>query len=694
MNHSVVQKWLRTVLGPYTDRDRVFADVDRVLIAVSSLSPKTEVFTFNDGRTQLLLTLDGTIPVNFRNTTYNIPVAYWIPRDYPREPPMAFVAPTPDMAIRKGPNVDPSGEIGGDYLRRWRSKPEACNLLDLIHDCQHMFGREPPVYAKPKPTPVFATAATPSQQQHQQQHSQPSTPQRSSSTSSALAAQRHGAPPPVPASPQSPYMAGGPSFQNSSAYDQRQKPPPPAPGTPSSSQDAQSQHAPHRPAKPSSSLGPDAGYAAYSPGPGSRASMSHPAQYGSPAPAPLPSRETQSPQQTGVPRFGAEEAYRRSSWADFAPVGFGGHPPSQHGALGQAQYAAQSPVTAPQSPSHAAPWQQGAGPPQRRDSQQYTHYQQQQHHLHPQHQHQQRSHTSPYPASDNHPGPHPMYSGSPAPGQSFAPPQNGQAVYDQPQHTSGAPQPQPPPPPGPGPHPHPHAADGTLSYGANGYRDPPSSQPAIAPKPKGINLLDDEDEPVGTASHSSQPAAAAAAGGARQKAGDPAVPPPPRPINPELLALHDRIYTKLDTRLSTLASTLAASNSRLEVLSTDLDRGLPAIEDEMSRLKAVRDVCQTTGDRLEASVRDITESIRGLQAREEPDPDNMVLATSIVGNQLVDLVAEDNAIEDTLYHLGRALNAERIDLDRFLKQTRMLAREQFMKRALAMKIGEGMGWAE
>lgn len=35
--------------------------------------------------------------------------------------------------------------------------------------------------------------------------------------------------------------------------------------------------------------------------------------------------------------------------------------------------------------------------------------------------------------------------------------------------------------------------------------------------------------------------------------------------------------------------------------------------------------------------------------------------------RLIDLVAEDNAIEDTIYHLARALDAERIDLDRFLK---------------------------
>lgn len=200
-------------------------------------------------------------------------------------------------------------------------------------------------------------------------------------------------------------------------------------------------------------------------------------------------------------------------------------------------------------------------------------------------------------------------------------------------------------------------------------------------------MLDDEEgEEV-------DPSSSAAA--ARQQPGSTlAAPPPPRPINPELLALHDRVYTKLDARLTTLATTLHASNTRLEVLSSDLDRGLPAIEDELSRLKAVRDVCKTTGDRLESSVLEITDHLRALQAKDDPDPDSMVLATSIVGNQLVDLVAEDNAIEDTLYHLGRALNAERIDLASFLKQTRLLAREQFMCRALAMKVAEGMGWGE
>jgi ESCRT-I complex subunit TSG101 len=199
-----------------------------------------------------------------------------------------------------------------------------------------------------------------------------------------------------------------------------------------------------------------------------------------------------------------------------------------------------------------------------------------------------------------------------------------------------------------------------------------------------VNLLDEEDNESGnresmhidTSDVSSSPA-----------------PPPPRPPNPELLAIHDRLYTKIDLRLAEISSNLAVANQRLEVLSSDLDRGLPAIEDEMARLRAVRDVCQITGDRLSATLEAAKNHMAELDKREEPDSDTIILATSIVGNQLVDLIAEDNAIEDTMYHLARALNTERIDTERFLKQTRMLARDQFMKRALAHKISEGMGWS-
>lgn len=79
-------------------------------------------------------------------------------------------------------------------------------------------------------------------------------------------------------------------------------------------------------------------------------------------------------------------------------------------------------------------------------------------------------------------------------------------------------------------------------------------------------------------------------------------------------------------------------------------------------------------------------NIGELKAKGDPEVDELVCSTSIVHNQSVDflnqvicdanrwcycrlinLIAEDAAIEDTIYHLHRALNAGRIDLERFLR---------------------------
>lgn len=50
----------------------------------------------------------------------------------------------------------------------------------------------------------------------------------------------------------------------------------------------------------------------------------------------------------------------------------------------------------------------------------------------------------------------------------------------------------------------------------------------------------------------------------------------------------------------------------------------------------------------------------------------------LLKNRLINLVAEDNAIEDTIYHLHRALNTGRIDLERFLRVSRTPRRHPFL----------------
>jgi len=61
--------------------------------------------------------------------------------------------------------------------------------------------------------------------------------------------------------------------------------------------------------------------------------------------------------------------------------------------------------------------------------------------------------------------------------------------------------------------------------------------------------------------------------------------------------------------------------------------------------------------------------------------------------RIVNVFAEEAAIEDTIYYLGDALRREAVDLDQYLKYVRMLARKQFMLRATLNKCRQKAGLA-
>ncbi|KAJ7097961.1 UEV-domain-containing protein [Mycena belliarum] len=425
---SLTHKWLRDNVASYPAPDRLFADIDAALARFPALRPKSDVYTYDDGRTQLLLCVHGLLPISFRAASYNIPIAVWLTRDYPREPPLPYVVPTADMLVKPGPHLDVSGRSTLDFVRQWQRKSEGCSLAGLLDAMQAEFSRVPPVYAKPSQPPRPPQSPQPSRSQPSQQ------------------------PPTLPPKPPTPH------YNNATP-----RPPPPPP-----------------------------------------------------------------------------------------------HP------------------------------RVDPGPPQYRPAPAPPHYQ--------------------------------------APPVPWSPPRDPRV----------APAPNPPAPP-----------------------QPP-------------NLLDAE-QPVLYAPQAVQ-----------------AAPAPPRPPNPELLRLHDAVHAKLSSELASLGHALALDAERLRAHQADLLAGEPAIRDEMARLEAVRDVCRTAAGRMRGAVESGERNVADLRAKSTPEVDELVCSTTIVHNQLINLVAEDNAIEDTIYHLSKALNSGRIDLDRFLRSCRLLAEEQFMKRALIEKIQTGI----
>ncbi|KAG9031409.1 hypothetical protein FRB95_002773 [Tulasnella sp. JGI-2019a] len=561
MTSALTQQWLRQIIGPYSDKDRVFADVDQVLASYTTLRPKTDVHTFDDGREQLLLCIHGLIPITFRQSTYNIPVMLWLTLNYPRDPPITYVVPTSDMLVRPSQDVEISGKCQMAYLKDWERKSEGCTIKALVESMQEIFSRSPPLYAKPKNPPLAAQ----------------STPPRPTPVPAAPLAPAQPPPPPVIGSPQPPSLP--PGYQHPLL-------------APSVGPDGR----PILPAKPASSSLLTQPVA---PTPPPALPFSTPS--GTRPPPPFPGQVQSSPPTVDRPP--------PPPWAQaFQASPQGPHPPPQ-----QRQ---------PLAPPHQPPYDL--------------------HHTQSQPNHQWTTPDPPPTHIATHPTGSSQVSASP---YHATPPSQ---VYT----------PGPPPPPNP-----------PSSY----MQSPPPIAPTRAAPP--TNFMD-ADNDIGP-STSDAPIA------------DPPFAPP-RPINPELLHLHNTLHQKFSAELQSFSTALAEDGERQRATQTDLLHGEPAIRDEMARLVAVRDVCGAVAERLRGTVQAAEANVQELKRKGDPEVDELVCSTTIVYNQLVNLVAEDNAIEDTIYHLHRALNSGRIDLDRFIKTTRVLAEEQFMKRALVQKIRSGM----
>jgi ESCRT-I complex subunit TSG101 len=94
---------------------------------------------------------------------------------------------------------------------------------------------------------------------------------------------------------------------------------------------------------------------------------------------------------------------------------------------------------------------------------------------------------------------------------------------------------------------------------------------------------------------------------------------------------------------------------------------------------------------LQSSLKEADAVINNSRTQKPPAIDDLLVAPTVVANQLYDVVAEERALGDAIFVLGRAVERGRISPTVFAKTTRSLAREWYLKKALARKIGRGMG---
>ena len=141
---KIINKGLKSARYKYPEPTR--RDLLTALSNYKGLQPKVDNFVFDSGSEETLIGLQGTIPILYRNNTYNIPVCFWLQTDHPSAAPIGFVQPTHDMQIKASQAVDYNGRIIVPYLSEWKY-PES-SLHDFMQICILVFGQSPPVFSK------------------------------------------------------------------------------------------------------------------------------------------------------------------------------------------------------------------------------------------------------------------------------------------------------------------------------------------------------------------------------------------------------------------------------------------------------------------------------------------------------------------------------------------------------------------
>ncbi|KAE8354705.1 UEV domain-containing protein [Aspergillus coremiiformis] len=570
----------------YQDPNRTYYDVALVLAQYPSLSPRTEVYTYENGFSALLLQLTGTVPVTFRGTVYKFPISLWVPNTYPREPPIVYVTPTQDMAVRVGQHVTLEGRVYHHYLAHWAEAWERSSLVDLVSILREVFAKEPPVRYK----------------QQQQQHIPPQ-PQQPEPTQT---------PPPLPPLPPELGLSTSHTIVTQSLPSPTpptQVPPPPPPKSGQAVATEQRQSIPaaqHNFSPPLPPLPPKEQ--------DSRRLLQSHASTNNPT-----GRPSQYPPESGGMLEGPATPYRH---------------PQQHHTMSHpmSTYTQGSPPSSQvgnEAPARTTP----------------------QHQYLPRGSQQQPTYGPAQQASSLH---RPTY-------------QQANGGYQQ------RPQPQ-----GPQQLPHPSLQQPSQA-----------TQPAARPKTNTPDLL---TSPFEVELPSFAPG--------------PAPPIPPNPEKDALLqavsrALAETLQTHVSQTDSATRSLLSQSHS-LHAAITTLQGEISSLNNLNSSLQSNTSILQQSLHRADGVIADAQSRISSSTAQSSLDPvpsglppiDEVLVAPTVVGKQLYDLVAEERGIQQAIYALQAAHVKGVIGVETWSRHTRGLAREAFLKRALIRKIGKGMGLEE
>uniref|UniRef100_A0A8C3B2D1 Tumor susceptibility 101a n=1 Tax=Cyclopterus lumpus TaxID=8103 RepID=A0A8C3B2D1_CYCLU len=160
-------------------------------------------------------------------------------------------------------------------------------------------------------------------------------------------------------------------------------------------------------------------------------------------------------------------------------------------------------------------------------------------------------------------------------------------------------------------------------------------------------------------------------------------------------SLISAVSDKLRWRMKEEMDRAQAELDALKRTEEDLKKGHQKLEEMVSRLDQEVSEVDRNIELLKRKDEELSDALEKMENQSENnDIDDVIVPTAPLYKQILNLYAEENAIEDTIFYLGEALRRGVIDLEVFLKHVRLLSRKQFQLRALMQKARKTAGLSD
>jgi len=167
---------------------------------------------------------------------------------------------------------------------------------------------------------------------------------------------------------------------------------------------------------------------------------------------------------------------------------------------------------------------------------------------------------------------------------------------------------------------------------------------------------------------------------------------PPEYENPTIVAKRNAIKKLTDKLIIRLTEYNKSTTSEID----ELFEKQATLTKNTEKIQTNMDALQKEKDKIEENMKTLTQKFEEVcswlekndKQEKDIDVDGLLQPKDLLSQQLLDLIAEDLAIEDVIYYMDKALRDGVIDITTFMKECRSLAREQFFKKALIKKVTE------